>query len=86
VPSQKSARVGERKREMNAPLRSKAKSTVSKARRLIEANDMEAAEQAVRDATIALDKAAQKGALHANNASRRISRITRQLNKTRDDK
>jgi|TARA_Y100000310_G_C20251869_1_gene609475 small subunit ribosomal protein S20 len=71
---------------MNAPLRSKAKSTVSKARRLIEANDMEAAEQAVRDATIALDKAAQKGALHANNASRRISRITRQLNKARDDK
>ena len=86
MPSQKSARVAERKRAMNAPLRSKAKSAVSKARGLIEANDLDAAEQAVRDATVALDRAAQKGALHANNASRRKSRITRQLNKARDDK
>jgi small subunit ribosomal protein S20 len=69
---------------MNAPLRSKAKTIVSKARRLIEVNDLEAAEQAVRDATVALDKAAQKGALHVNNASRRKSRIAKQLNKARD--
>ena len=86
MPSQKSARVAERKREMNTPLRSVAKSTVSRARKLIEANDLEAAEQAVRDAATALDKAAQKGAIHANNAARRKSRITRQLNKARDDK
>ena len=46
MPSKRSARVQERKRVMNAPLRSKAKTIVSKARRLIEANELEAAEQA----------------------------------------
>ncbi len=46
---------------------------------MIESGDVEAAEKAVREAAVALDKAAQKGALHANNASRRKSRIMRQL-------
>ncbi len=79
MPSEKSARVSERRRRMNAPLRSRAKTFVTKARRLILADDLEAAEAAVKDAVVALDTAAQKGALHANNASRRKSRIMRQL-------
>jgi small subunit ribosomal protein S20 len=45
---------------------------------------LEAAEQAVRDATVALDKAAQKGAIHANNAARRKSRIMLQLQHARN--
>ncbi len=48
------------------------------------ANDVEAAEQAVKDAVVALDKAAQKGALHQNNADRRKSRIMKQLHKVKD--
>ncbi len=47
------------------------------------ANELEAAEQAVKDAVIALDGAAQKGALHANNAARRKSRIMRQLHEAK---
>ncbi len=47
------------------------------------ANDLDAAEGAVRDAVVALDKAAQKGALHRNNASRRKSRIAKHLNRAR---
>jgi small subunit ribosomal protein S20 len=42
---------------------------------------MESAQQAVKDAIVALDKAAQKGSLHKNNASRRKSRIMSQLQK-----
>ena len=61
----------------------KAKSFVTKARRLIAANDIEAAEQAVGQVVVSLDKAAQKGALHPNNASRRKSRIMKMLNKAR---
>ena len=64
---------------MNAPLRSRAKTFVTKARRLILSDDLDAAETAVKDAVVALDTAAQKGALHANNAARRKSRIMRQL-------
>jgi small subunit ribosomal protein S20 len=51
---------------------------------LIEENDLEAAEQAVRDATVALDKAAQKGVIHANNAARRKSRLMLQLHRGRN--
>ena len=40
---------------------------------------MQAAEAAVREATAVLDKAAQKGALHKGNASRRKSRLMRHL-------
>ena len=47
------------------------------------ANELEAAEQAVKDAVVALDGAAQKGALHANHAARRKSRIMRQLHEAK---
>ena len=47
------------------------------------ANDLEAAEAAVKDAVVALDGAAQKGALHPNNAARRKSRIMKQLHQAK---
>lgn len=65
----------------NTPLRSRARTEVRKARMLIEDNDLEGAAEAVKSAVVALDKAAQKGAIHANNASRRKSRIMKQLHK-----
>jgi small subunit ribosomal protein S20 len=83
LPSAKSARVAERRRVRNAPLRSRAKTYVSRARRFMAAKDLEAAEQAVKDAVVALDKAAQKGSLHPNNAARRKSRIMSQLYKAK---
>ena len=83
MPSTKSARVAERRRQRNAPLRSKAKTFVSKARQQIDADGQEGADKAVRDAVVALDKAAQKGALHRRNAARRKSRLTKRLNSAR---
>ena len=79
MPSEKSARVSQRRRANRGPLRSRAKTFVTKSRRLIAAGDLEGADQAVGDAVVALDKAAQKGAIHRNNAARRKSRIMRQL-------
>lgn len=83
MPSAKSARVSVRKRSRNLPLRTRAKTEIKKARALISAGDVEGAEGAVRSAFVALDKAAQKGALHANNASRRKSRIMKALQKAK---
>lgn len=80
MPSAKSMRTAERRREMNAPLRTRAKSFIRKARRSIEANDLDTARQAVLDASSALDKAAKRGVIHHNNAARRKSRIVKQLN------
>ena len=79
MPSAKSTRVQERRRLRNAPLRTRAKTSVRKARGLIAENDTNAAEEAVKAAVVALDKAAQKGAIHKSNASRRKSRLMKQL-------
>lgn len=84
LPSAKSARVAERRRSRNAPLRSRAKTYVTKARRSITADDLEAAEQATKEAVVALDKAAQKGVLHRGNASRRKSRLMRLLHQAKN--
>ncbi|MCH8207050.1 MAG: 30S ribosomal protein S20 [Chloroflexi bacterium] len=83
MPSAKSARVSERRRVRNAPLRTRAKTFVTRARRLIVTNDLAGAEQAVAEAVVSLDKAAQKGVLHRNNASRRKSRIMKMLHRAK---
>ena len=84
MPSAKSNRAALRKRDRNLPLRSRAKTFIRSARGLLDdGDDVDAAEQAVRAATIALDKAAAKGALHPNNAARRKSRLMSQLSRIR---
>ena len=85
MPSEKSARAAQRKRTRNAPLRSKAKTFVTKSRRLIAVGDIEGAEQAVKEAVVALDKAAQKGAIPSNNAARRKSRIVKRLAEAKNE-
>ena len=78
--TQKATRVAQRKAERNRPIRSSVKTYIAKARRLILANDLDAAREAVKQAIIALDKAAQKGLIHPNNAARRKSRLMKRLN------
>ena len=84
MPSAKSDRASLRKRERHQPLRSRAKTYIRDARRLIDDGDVEGADQAVRRAVVALDKAAAKGALHPNNVSRRKSRLMSQLGQARN--
>ncbi len=79
MPSAKTARVAERKRLQNQPIRSKVKTFVTKARRAMAADDIDTATAAAHEAAVALDKAAQKGVIHPNNAARRKSRIMKQL-------
>jgi small subunit ribosomal protein S20 len=62
----------------NQPVRTAARSAVRRARELIAAGSDEA-QEAVRQATSVLDRAARKGILHPNNASRRKSRLMRRL-------
>jgi len=69
----------EKRRLRNRVYRGSARSFIKKARIALESGEKEAAELAVRDAVSALDKAAQKGVLHKNNASRRKSRLMKRL-------
>lgn len=77
----KRVRQDERRRQRNRGYRGAARTAVKKARVLIEDADP-GAQDAVRTAVVALDKAAQRGAIHANNAARRKSRLMRQYNKS----
>lgn len=61
----------------NQGIRTNVRSTVKKARALIEAGDKAAAKQAILQVQRTLDKAVSKGVLHRNNASRRVARLAR---------
>jgi len=77
----KRLRSAERRHLRNRMHRGRARTAVKKARLLIEAGRLEEARDAVRAAVSALDKAAEKGILHKNNAARRKSRLMRELNR-----
>ena len=79
--AQKKARVAEKRRLGNKSVRSQCKTNITKAQRLILAGDLEVAQTAVVDAISSLDKAAEKGIIHPNNAARRKSRLMGKLNK-----
>lgn len=79
----KRVRSSERRRRINQVHRSRARTYVKKARRLIAAGQFEEAEPVVLQATSALDKAAQKGVIHRNNAARRKSRLIKHLNQAK---
>jgi small subunit ribosomal protein S20 len=76
----KRIRSSERKRKSNQAHRSRARTYVKHARRLIETGQLEEAETMAHKAVSALDKAAQKGIIHKNTAARSKSRLMRQLN------
>ena len=75
----KRARQNEKRRIRNRIYRSSPRTHVKRARRLIEAGELEGAELEVASAISALDKAAQKGVIHRNNAARRKSRLVNLL-------
>jgi len=56
------------------------KTSIIKAERLIFSGELEAAQSAVIAAIGSLDKAAEKGIIHSNNAARRKSRLMKKLN------
>ena len=58
---------------------------MAKALRSVDTGDVAEADNAVRDALVALDRAVQKGILHKNNVNRRKSRMAVRLNKMKVD-
>jgi small subunit ribosomal protein S20 len=69
----------EKKRVLNRVYRGTARTYVARARTAIDKKDVEAAKAATLEAMSALDKAAQKGVIHKNNAARRKSRLAKKL-------
>ena len=76
----KQVRVVERRRLRNRSIRSRVKTCITKAEKLIFSGELEAAQSVVVAAISSLDKAAEKGVIHPNNAARRKSRLRKKLN------
>jgi small subunit ribosomal protein S20 len=76
----KRQRQSEKRRLYNRSWRSRARTTVKKARIAIAAADPQEALAATKEAIQELDKAATKGVIHKRNAARRKSRLMRRLN------
>ncbi len=83
--ARKRARQNEKQRVRNRYYRNTARTLVKKAKEAIANKDLEGAKIATQKATQSLDKAAAKGVLHKNNASRRKSRLMKSLNTLKEE-
>ncbi len=77
--SQKRERQNEKNRLRNRTYKSKARTIIRKAFLAMEEGDLDNAKTVTAEAIQALDKAAAKGVIHKNNASRRKSRLMARL-------
>ena len=77
--AKKETRAGVRRTLRNRSVRSSVKTRVSKARRAL-LDNVENALELATSAISSLDRAAEKGILHPNNAARRKSRLAKRMN------
>ncbi|MDM8527415.1 30S ribosomal protein S20 [Anaerolineales bacterium HSG24] len=75
----KRARQTLKRTERNRYYKTTARTYIKRAKAEIDGNQLDEATETVRLANKALDKAAQKGAIHKNNAARRKSRLMKAL-------
>ena len=77
--AQKAARQTDRRTEVNKSRRSEMRTYVRKVEEAIASKDPKAAAEALGAAEPKLARAAQKGIVHKNAASRKISRLTKRV-------
>jgi small subunit ribosomal protein S20 len=73
----KRIKTNEKARLRNKSVKSSLKTAIRKFREAADAGDVETATTLMRDANKALDKAASKGVIHANQAANRKSAIAK---------
>ena len=84
LSAKKRVRRNHKRTIRNKSFRSQYKTYTTRALKAIEGNDLEVAENEVKQAVSVLNKTASKGILHRNNTARRKSRLMRKLNKVRN--
>ena len=66
--------------ERNKSIKSAIKTYTTIVEAAVAANDKAAATEALKVATVEIDKACSKGVFHKNNAARKVSRLTNLVN------
>jgi small subunit ribosomal protein S20 len=77
--AKKAARVTERRTAINKARRSRMRTYVRKVEEAIASGDQSAAQEALKNAQPELMRSAQKGILHKNTASRKVSRLSARI-------
>jgi len=78
--AEKRARQNKKRRQRNAAVKSGVKTRVKDVLGAVEGKKNDDARKSLAEAIVVIDKAASKGVLHKNTASRKISRLTRKVN------
>lgn len=78
-------KTNEKRRVRNQAVKSELKTYVRKTREAIAAEDLDAAEEALRATGRKLDKAVSKGVIHRNQAANRKSKLAKQVAKIGKD-
>ena len=80
--AEKRNRQSQKRRARNVAVRTSVKTAVKKVREAVARGDGETAKKALLEATSTLDRAASKGVLPKNTASRRIGRLAKAVQKS----
>lgn len=83
LSAKKRVRQNEKSRVRNRSAKSSVRTQVKKFLATVETGNAESAEEALRNASRALDKAASKGILHKRTAARQKSRLAAKLKAAR---
>lgn len=76
----KRAKQNENRRVRNQANRTRMRRAIKAVRLALEDGDAQAAQAALTQALPVIDKAASRGVIHRNNASRKVSRLSKQVN------
>ncbi len=77
--AKKMVRKIERRTEVNKARRSRIRTYIRKVEEAIASGDKPAAQQALREAQPEIIRAAQKGVMHTNTGSRKVSRLSHRV-------
>jgi len=78
--ARKRVRVNELKRERNVSVKSRMKTHIRRAEEAIQKNDPDSVSEELPRALSHIDRAASKGVIHRNSASRKKANLQRQAN------
>ena len=85
MPSERSARVTQRRFVRNRSVKRSLRTIRTRAQRTLNSGNVEEAQQVVSGTISAIDVAARKGVIHPNKAARTKSRLARKLNAAQAD-
>lgn len=77
--AEKRDRQNKKRKARNTAVKSQTKTEIKKVLAAVEGKDAESSEKALKSAIQVIKKASSKGVYHKNNASRKVSRLTKKV-------